>query len=154
MSKTTIPATLLALVLMGCATTPTQSDVQSAVTAIQITIPVAVEYAVMKDPRAATYCNAAAAVIDTVAGSGDTSPDALLTALAGIDPALETPEAKLAVMAGVGIYSAYFAKQVQSDANTVLVLRTVALAIRQGLTPGGSTLTVPRHTTPRVRRVL
>ena len=143
--KHIIPILALAVLMTGCATTTqtSQQQLQTALATIQAVVPIAVEYAVAKEPKAGPYLQAAADVMD-VASSTNASPTALLSALAAIDPALAPPEAKLAVMAGVGIYTGFFAGQVVSNADTVAVLKAVASAIRQGLSP------VASH---RVRRV-
>lgn len=125
--------------MAGCVTTPVgQARLDKAVAMIQYTVPAAVQVAVSEDPKAADYLRAAADVIDVAALNTNSSPATLLKDLSAINTLGATPLARLAVMAGVGVYVTFFADQVTSDAGTVTVMRAISQAIRDGLaTPAG-----------------
>lgn len=132
--KHIVPLLALALLMAGCVTTPSgQARLNKAVSMIQFTVPAAVQVAVSEEPKSVGYLRAAADVIDVAAMSTNTTPATLLTDLGAIDALGATPLAKLAVMAGVGVYVTFFADQVTSDAGTVTVMRTISQAIRDGL---------------------
>jgi len=118
----------------GCKTL-TPNQVSNAVNLINVTVPIGVEYAVMKDTNTIPYFRAAADVIDISTIPG-TSPVELINSLNNIGRVnFNTPEARLAVMTGIGIYEAFFVQSVASNTNEVVVLQALSKAIRQGLPP-------------------
>lgn len=137
--KRAIPFLATVLLMAGCVTTPSgQARLDKAVAMIQYTVPSAVQVAVSEEPKAADYLRAAADVIDVAALNTNSSPATLLKDLSAINTLGATPLARLAVMAGVGVYVTFFADQVTSDAGTVTVMRAISQAIRDGLaTPAG-----------------
>ena len=129
--KHIIPILALAI-LSGCVTTPAgQARLDKAVAMIRYTVPAAVQVAVVEEPNSVAYLRASAEVIDAAAANTTSTPATLLKSLNAIPGS--TPLARLAVMGGVGVYVAFFADQVTSDAGTVTVMRAISQAIRDGL---------------------
>lgn len=119
------------MALIGCATV-TPNQVQTTVNVLNATVPVAVAYAIQKDTNTVPYIRASADVIEVVASGTNLAPAVLIADLNKI-PQFNSPEAKLAVMAGVGIYSAFYGQTLGNDTNTVLILKTLSADIRLGL---------------------
>jgi hypothetical protein len=132
---TTVSCIIPLLFVTGCATlTPTQLARTQAI--LNATVPIAVEYAVIKETRTIPYFRAAADAIDLAASTGNIDPTKLVASLQALGvKELKTPEAELAIMAGVGIYQVFFAETVSGDVNAVAILHTLAMDIRQGLPP-------------------
>src|ERR1017187_1317605 len=135
--KTSILAIALVAFVVGCATpTPAPNgptSAQQAIAVINALVPVAVQYAVAKDPTSVAYFQAAAAALDIAIATNAISPVAIQADLAAIDPKLATPEASLAIAGGLAVYEVFFAGQIASDTNTVAVLQAVDTSIRAGL---------------------
>ena len=132
MKNLVLSALLVLPILVGCSTiTPTQLQTSAAV--MQATVPVAVSYAVSQDTNTIPYFRASADAIDLVAKGTNDSPALLIADLNKIPAVATSPYAKPAVLAGVGIYTAFYGQTVAGDTNTIILLEDLAADIRIGL---------------------
>lgn len=116
---------------VGCSTV-TPSQTQNTVNLLNSVVPVSVAYAVAKEPKTIPYFIASSDVIAVIAAGTNYNPAVLISDLSKI-PQTSTPEAKLAVMTGVGIYTSFFSTTVANDTNTTLILNTLSGDIKLGL---------------------
>ena len=130
------------MLFVGCASTPStpSTNLQNAITAIHTVVPIAVQYAVIQDSNNAAYCSLVADVIDAAANGTNFNPAQLMADINAIPQASNSPEAKLVVVAVIGVYQGFFASQVTSNADTVTVLKAISASIRQGLGQKGRVL--------------
>jgi len=116
----------------GCKTI-TSSQLNQAQAILNATVPIAVEYAILKDAKSLPYLVAAADLIDVAASTGNVFPATIVVDLRALGvKELKSLEAELAIMGGIGIYEVFFAQTVTGDANTTILLRTLATDIRRG----------------------
>lgn len=142
--KTKLRPVLLALALCaGCSTVdPTTGqrvppDPAKTVAAIRAVVPPAVALAVAEEPRTRVYFAAAVVVIQTLEAKGPVSPQALQDALAGIGvKELRTDEARVAVAAALGIYSAFWGDAVSAKLDAAAFAGPVLSALREALIIG------------------
>lgn len=97
-------------------------------------VPVAVQIAVNKDTNSVPYLRAASVVLDALVSSGNYNPADVSAALSSLKA--NTPEAQLAVSAGLAIYKAFAADAVTAkleSSQSLAVLKAFSEALKQGL---------------------
>ncbi len=147
----------LAIALVaGCATGPTPTPgptpgpgpapisraASNTIAVLDVTVPIAVAVECARQPESVLFFRAAAEVIEAVAGgTNDASLDlsAALRELAGKAFTNLSPNAELAVMAGLVLYESFVAQHglsgLELNADQRAILRALAVDIRRGLPP-------------------
>lgn len=120
--------------LVGCGTV-TPSQLQTSVNVMNATVPPAVALAAVQEPQSVPYLRAAADAITLVAQGTNDSPAFLLADINKIPVASNSVYARPAIIAGVGIYDAFYGQTLAGDTNTIVLLTTFADDIRLGLGP-------------------
>jgi hypothetical protein len=136
--KQLIAVPLLAVILAtGCATTGTGPDpIQITTSAIQVVVPIAVQYAASKDANCVPYLRMAVQVLNAASANGEYSPAQLIAAMeASSANSFKTPLAQGAVMAGIGLYQGLVQAQVINSTQAITIINALAAAIQSGLPP-------------------
>jgi hypothetical protein len=97
-------------------------------------VPIAVQVAISKDSNSIAYFGAAAVILDALVTSGEYNPTNVTSSLSSLK--INTPEAQLAVQAGLSIYKAFAADAVTAKLQSsefLAVLQAFSDAIKQGL---------------------
>ena len=144
---TLISALILGLFLInGCKTVITNNpdgtsvtnkvvDVKTVTNSINFVVPLAVQVAVGADTNSVPYFNAAIVTIQVLARQGEYDPQYLEDSLKA-SSGLQTPEAKLAIQAGLGLYKAYIADSINLNSKKLdygVVLVAFSEALKTGL---------------------
>lgn len=118
----------------GGNTTNQVVNAEAIVPVLNAVVPIAVEVAIQKDPKAVAYFDAATVVLDTVIANGTTDPTAINNALNGLN--VTNQYAELAVQAGISIYDSFAAQAVSAKLQSsqfILVLQALDTDIKQGV---------------------
>lgn len=118
--------------LFGC-NSLTSTQVQTSIAVMNATVPPAVAFAAYKDTNTIPYFKASAAVIDLIAKGTNDNPAILITELNKVPAVASSPYAKPAILAGVGIYTAFYGQTMAGNTNTIVLLSTFADDVRLGL---------------------
>ena len=137
--KRSIVLSAAAFLLLGCVTTntgPSQTAINVSI-GIRATVPLAVAFAVQKDPTTTVYFQSASRVVLQAAAGTNFNAGALLAAL----DAIPVPDgsnwqiAKLAVAGGVSIYAGLGNAGLISTLDANYCLSALASSITAGLPP-------------------
>ena len=101
---------------------------------INAVVPLAVQVAVQKETNSIVYFQATTVVLDTLVTGGTYDPANVTAALSSLQ--VNTPEAQMAVQAGLSIYKSFAAEAVTQKltaTESLAVLQAFSDAIKQGL---------------------
>ena len=139
------------LMAAGCATTGPQPDpIQITASAIQVVVPIAVQYAAAQDANCVPYLRMAVQVLNAGSANGQYNPDQLLAAMdASSANTFATPLAHSAVLAGIGLYQGLLQARVINSVQAVTIINALAAAIQSGLPPLNPSL---KYASPKARK--
>jgi hypothetical protein len=124
--------------ITGISVTNKVVNSEAIIPVLQTTIPLAVQVAIAKDTNSVAYFKATTVVLDTLAAGGNYDPMAVAAALNSLKA--NTPEAQLAVMAGLSIYKSFASEAVNAKLNSAqfaAVLKAFSDSIKTGLAFAG-----------------
>jgi hypothetical protein len=146
-----IPLLLALILASGCATTGTGPDpIQITTSAIQVVVPIGVQYAASKDANCIPYLRMTVQVLNAASANGQYSPAQLIAAMeASSANSFKTPLAQASVMAGIGLYQGLLQAQVINSTQAVEIINALAAAIQSGLPPLDP---AAQYASPKARR--